>query len=65
LQDPETGNAIARIVDPAQQRQQILHVRGFQKLQAAVLHIWNVPSQQLQLEHIAVMRGAHEHSLIA
>ena len=57
LQDAKAGDAIARIVRPAQQREHILHVRGFEKLQAAVFHVRNVAAEQLELEHVAVMRS--------
>jgi hypothetical protein len=63
LQDAEGGDAVARVVRPAQQREHILHVSGFEKLQAAVLHVRNVAAEQFELEHVRVMRIARQHSL--
>ena len=48
---------------PAQQRQQVLDVRGLQELQAAELHERDVAPRQLQLERGAVVRGAEQHRL--
>src|SRR4051812_43205046 len=39
LESAKSGDAVLRVVRPAQQRQQILDVRSFQKLEAAVLDV--------------------------
>ena len=38
-------------------------MRGFEKLEAAVLHVRNVAPHQLELEHVAVVRAAKQHRL--
>ena len=55
--------AILRIVRPAQHREHVLHVRGFEKLQPAVLHVGDVAADQFQFQHVAVMRAAEQHRL--
>ena len=54
------GDLVARIVRPAQHREQILDVRGLEELQAAVLHERNVALRQLDFEHVAVSAGAEQ-----
>ena len=44
-------------------RQQVLDVRGFEKLEPAVLHERDVAAHELELEHVAVMRAAEQHGL--
>ena len=65
LQRPLCGDAILRIVGPAQDRQKILYMRGLEKFQAAVFHVRNIAAHQLQFEQIAVMRAAKQHRLVA
>ena len=54
---------MAWVLRPAQQRQQVLDVRGFEELQAAELEVGDVASHQFQLERGAVVRGAEQHGL--
>ena len=63
LHDAKTGDAVARVLRPAQQGQHVLDVRGFEKLQSAEFHERNVAPGQLHLERPAVMRGAEQHRL--
>ena len=58
LQRSKRGNAVLRVVGPAQECQQVLDVRRFQEFQAAVLHVRDVPPHELELQHVAVMRAA-------
>src|SRR6202042_1873704 len=50
LQYAKSGNAVTRILDKAQHRQQILDVRGVEKLQPAELHERNVAACQLEFD---------------
>ena len=61
--DAEAGDAVARIFRPAQDRQHVLDVRGFEKLQAAEFDERNVAPGQLDFERAAVVRGAEQHRL--
>src|SRR5690606_39730579 len=54
LQRAKRGDAVARIVRPAQDGEQVLHVRRLEELETAVLHIGNVPPRELDLEPVAV-----------
>ena len=65
LQQPEPRELVAGVVGEAEQADQILDVRGFEEPQPAVLHVGDAPARQLELEQIAVVRGAHEHRLLA
>ncbi len=63
LQRAPGGEAVLRVVRPAQHREEILDVRRLEELEAAVLHIRDIPPHQLQLEHIGVVRAAEQHRL--
>src|SRR6185437_1414272 len=65
LQGAESRQAVARIVRPAQHAEQVLDVAGLEELQAAVLHEGNLTPPELDLEDVAVARGAEEHRLLA
>ena len=65
MQQPEPRELVAGVVGEAEEADQILHVRGFEEPQPAVLHVGDTPPRQLELEKIAVVRGAHEHRLLA
>src|SRR6185437_3166525 len=65
LHSAERRQAVARIVGPAQYGEQILDVAGLEKLEAAVFHERNLSSPELDLEDVAVARGAEEHGLLA
>ena len=45
--------------------QHVLHVRGLEELQPAVLHERDVAAGQLELERVAVVAGAEQHGLVA
>jgi hypothetical protein len=40
-------------------------VRGLQVAQPAVLHVRDVATGELELEQVGVVRGAHQHRLLA
>ena len=63
LQHAEGGELVARIVGPAQHRQQILDVRGLEELEAAVFHERDLALRELDFEHVAVRAGAEQHGL--
>ena len=65
LRRAKARDRIGRVLRPAQEREQILDVRGLEELQAAVLHVRNAAAAELELEQIRVMSGAHQHGLIA
>ena len=54
LRDAEARHAPARVLRQAQHRQQVLHVRGLEKLEAAVLDEGDVAPRQLEFERRAV-----------
>jgi hypothetical protein len=64
LQEPETSDAIARILGPAQARQHVLHMRGVQELQSPELYKRDAAQRQFDLERRAVVRGAEQNSLM-
>ena len=64
LQHAEAGDAVARVLDEAQQRQQILDVRGVEELQAAELDEGDVAAGQLDLERSAMVRGPEQDRLL-
>ena len=64
LQQAEAGDAVARILDEAQQRQHVLDVGGVEEFQAAELHEGNVAPGQLDLQRAAVAGGAEQHRLL-
>ena len=54
VEDAEAGDAVARILGEAQQRQHVLDVRRIEELQPAVLHERNVAPRELDLERTRV-----------
>jgi hypothetical protein len=64
LDGAETGDAVARVLGPAQQRQHVLDVGGLEELEPAVLHERDIAPRQLQLQARAVRRGAKQHRLL-
>ncbi|MEY9409034.1 CRISPR/Cas system CSM-associated protein Csm3 (group 7 of RAMP superfamily) [Bradyrhizobium ottawaense] len=50
MQNAETGDAVARVLGKAQQRQHVLDVRGVEEFQPAELDERNVAAGQLDLE---------------
>ena len=55
LHQPEAGDAVARVLDEAQQRQHVLDVGGVEEFQAAELDEGNVAAGQFDLERAAVV----------
>ena len=64
LQQPEPRQLVARVVGEPEQADEVFYVRSLEKSQAAVLHVGNAPARELELEVVAVMRGANEHGLL-
>ena len=46
-------------------RHEVLHVRGFEESEAAVLAIGDLSDRELNFDKVAVMTGPHEHGLLA
>ena len=65
LEQPEPRELVAGVVGETEEADEILHVRGFEEPQPAVLHVRDAPARQLELEQVAVVRGAHQHRLLA
>ena len=63
LQHPGAGRPVARVLGEAQDREQVLDVRGLEELQPAELHERDVAAGELDLERGAVARRAEEHRL--
>ena len=64
LHQAEAGDAVARVLHEAQQREHVLDVRGVEEFQAAEFHEGDVAAGELDLERPAVMGGAEEHRLL-
>jgi hypothetical protein len=64
MHDAEACDTVARILDEAQQCQDVLHMRGVEKFQPAKLHKRNVALGELDLQRSAVRRRAEEHGLL-
>ena len=64
LQDAKAGHLVARVLHEAQQRQQILDVRGIEELEAAEFDEGDVAAGQLDLERAAVARRPEQHGLL-
>ena len=64
LDGAEAGDAVARVLGPAQQREHVLDVGGLEEPEPAVLHEGNIAPGQLQLQARAVRRGAEQHRLL-
>src|ERR1700722_10719120 len=54
LHNPERGDGIARIVRPAQHREEILDMRRLEKFEAAVFHVRNAAPRKFHLQDVAV-----------
>ena len=63
LRDAKTGQPAARVLHPAQHRQQVLHMRGLEKLQATELDERDVAPGQFEFQRGAVVAGAEQHRL--
>ena len=64
LQQPEAGDAVARVLDEAQQRQHVLDVGGVEEFQPAELDEGNVAAGQFDFQRAAVAGGAEQHRLL-
>jgi hypothetical protein len=64
MQQTESGDAVARILDEPQQRQHVLDVGGVQELQSFKFHERNVPTRQFYFERTAVARGPEQNGLL-
>ncbi len=65
LQQTEGRDAVARVLGPAQDREQVLDVRQLEELEPAELDVGDVAAAQLDLELAAVVGGAEQHRLLA
>src|SRR5262249_32700199 len=64
LGNTKPRNLITQVLRPTQEREDILDMRRFEELQAAVLYERNIASGQFDLERAAVVRGAEQHRLL-
>ena len=64
MQQPESRDAIARILDEPQHRQHVLDVGGVEELQPAEFHERDVPARQFDFERTAVMRCPEQNGLL-
>ena len=60
LGDAQARHPAARVLCPSQHRENVLYVRGLEKLQPAELHERDVAARELELERRAVVRGAKQ-----
>ena len=65
LRDPERGQAVARVLGPAQASQRVLDVGGLEKAQPAELHERDVAAAELDLQRVAVVAAAKQDRLLA
>ncbi len=65
LEETEPRELVARVVGEAEQADEVFHVRGLDEPEPAVLHVRDVAASELELEEVAVVRGTHEHRLLA
>ena len=61
LQQPEPAHLVARVLGNAQECQHVLHMRGFEELDAAPFLERDATRTELDLEIGAHVPGAHEH----
>ncbi len=64
LDGTEAGDAVARVLRPAQEREHVFDVGGLEEPEPAVLHEGDVAPGQLQFQACAVRRGAEQHRLL-
>ena len=64
MQDAKTGDAVARILGKAQQRQHVLDMRGVEEFQPAELDEGDVAAGQLDFERAGMRGGAEQHRLV-
>ena len=65
LQQRNHASSSRRVVGQPEQGDEVLDVRGLQEAQPAVLHVRDVAAGELELEQVGVVRGAHQHGLLA
>ena len=53
-----------RVLEHAEHRERVFHVGRLEELEAAELDERDVAAEQLDLEHVGVVRGAEEHRLV-
>ena len=63
LDHAKSRDPIARVLGPAQKRQHVLDVGGFEELEPAEFHERNVAAGELDFERRAVMRRPKQHRL--
>ena len=64
LHETKAGDAVARVLNEAKQRQHVLHVRTIEELEAAELHERNVAADEFDFERAAMVGGAEQHGLL-
>ena len=63
MRHAKSGDPVANVLCPTQDRQHVLNVRGFEKLEPAEFHERNVTARKLNFEARAVMRCPKENGL--
>ena len=64
-EQPEPGQLVGRVDEDPGRGEEVLDVGGVGEPQPAELHVRDLPRAQLDLQHVAVMRGANQHRLVA
>ena len=64
LETRKAGDAVARVLGPAQEGQHVLDVGGLEEFEPAEFHERDVAARELDLERAAVVRGAKQHGLL-
>ena len=64
LHQPETGDAVARVFDEAQQRQHVLDMGGVEEFQAAEFDEGDVAPGEFDFQRPAMAGGAEQHRLL-
>ena len=62
---PMPGELIGRIVEDAQQGEEVFDMRGLEIFQPPVFHIGDVASGELEFEPVGVVAGSEQHGLLA
>ncbi len=64
-QGPRPRQLVPGVVEQPEQRQQVLHMGGFEEAEPAVLHVGDVATGELELEEVGVPSGPEQHRLLA
>ena len=64
-EDPVPRDLVMGVVEQAGGRHEVLHVRGFEESQAAILPIGDLSDREFNFDKVTVMTGPHEHCLLA